>query len=405
MDLSKLTITVKEPDEKFDINFPATEFATPFIIDQIRWFSEKSDIQKMVDFMRENPLKTFEGRLNAAVYCATTASGVGMDLLNHSDQMIRSLYQFHLWYTLKRIFRLTGAVGPSDPGYAAITDKRAYESPWNNDSNWKPQMANGGGELSKWEDLLITRFRVPRNKWAYRFLDPNGPQGFIRTKYGWDNANERWDNHLDKVVSDFKPNKNRWMDYIPKTSPKLLTDVGLAAVGESIMVYVYCVINSQTSGIGITGHSSGAQTAQRRFINLAKTMINRGSGTDGSVTDLVSEFQNSLAKTNRSIDFSLGEGLYLIPSDMRLSDKKIAGLNNMIMRASAGAMGKVIVTPTVHKVLPTVHKVLPTVPTTPTVIPTVPTTVPIGPTIKVGTDIWIATGIIGIGIGIYIWQR
>ena len=42
-------------------------------------------------------------QLNFAVFCASSACGVSVELLNAKKPMIRSIYRFHVYYRIRRI--------------------------------------------------------------------------------------------------------------------------------------------------------------------------------------------------------------------------------------------------------------------------------------------------------------
>ena len=54
----------------------------------------------------------YQNQLNFAVYCATTACGVGLDSLNDSNDFVRSVFRFHLYFTTRKILNAIRAPLP-----------------------------------------------------------------------------------------------------------------------------------------------------------------------------------------------------------------------------------------------------------------------------------------------------
>ena len=52
------------------------------------------------------PMRLWQTQLNFAVFCASSACGVSSAHLNYTKHpMIRSVYRFHVYYHVKRIFK------------------------------------------------------------------------------------------------------------------------------------------------------------------------------------------------------------------------------------------------------------------------------------------------------------
>ena len=93
------------------------------------------------------------------------------------------------------------------------------------------------------------------------------------------------------------------------------TDVGLLRISESVRAYAYLILSSQASArSGIVGNTANALTAQSAFLNNFEDIVNRKV----DVREDIKHYQNTLNYTSSKVDYSVGEHLYMLPSDMTL---------------------------------------------------------------------------------------
>ena len=64
----------------------------------------------------KTPMQLWQTQLNYAVFCASSACGVSSAHLNYTKHpMIRSVYQFHVYYHVRRVLKkITGASATRD---------------------------------------------------------------------------------------------------------------------------------------------------------------------------------------------------------------------------------------------------------------------------------------------------
>ena len=110
------------------------------------------------------------------------------------------------------------------------------------------------------------------------------------------------------------------------------------------------MLNSQSATrSSIIGKNSNALTAQREFIDNFENIINRRIDIQEDIT----HYQNTLNYASSNVDYSVGENIYMLPSDMNLKLKSgITGYNNKILISSKLNLGvnkKVNVTQKLHK--------------------------------------------------------
>ena len=107
------------------------------------------------------------------------------------------------------------------------------------------------------------------------------------------------------------------------------TDVGLLRISESVRAYAYLILGSQASArSGIAGNTARALTAQSAFFNNFEDMVNRKV----DVREDINHFQNTLSYASSKVDYSVGEHLYMLASDMTLKIRLgTVGYNNKIL--------------------------------------------------------------------------
>ena len=100
------------------------------------------------------------------------------------------------------------------------------------------------------------------------------------------------------------------------------TDVGLLRISESVRAYAYLILSSQASArSSIVGNTASSLTAQSAFLNNFENVVNRR-------VDIREDISYTLGK----VDYSVGENLFMLPSDMELRIKTgTVGYNNKIL--------------------------------------------------------------------------
>ena len=107
------------------------------------------------------------------------------------------------------------------------------------------------------------------------------------------------------------------------------TDVGLYKISESIRAYAYLILRSQASArSGIVGNTASALTAQSAFLNNFENTVNRRVG----IREDIKHYQDTLSYASSKVDYNMGRGIYMLPSDMNLKIKTFTvGYNNKIL--------------------------------------------------------------------------
>ena len=107
------------------------------------------------------------------------------------------------------------------------------------------------------------------------------------------------------------------------------TDVGLLKISESARAYAYLILSSQASArSGIVGKTASALTAQSAFLNNFEDIVNRTA----DIREDIKHYQDTLSYASSKVDYSVGEHLYMLPSDMNLKIRSgTVGYNNKIL--------------------------------------------------------------------------
>ena len=93
------------------------------------------------------------------------------------------------------------------------------------------------------------------------------------------------------------------------------TDVGLLSISESVRAYAYLILSSQASARStIVGNSASALTAQSAFLNNFEDIVNLRV----NIQEDIKRYQDTLSYASSKVDYSIGESIYMIPSDMNL---------------------------------------------------------------------------------------
>ena len=111
------------------------------------------------------------------------------------------------------------------------------------------------------------------------------------------------------------------------------TDIGLLRISESVRACAFLILSSQASArSSIVGNTASALTAQSAFLNNFEDIVNRKV----DVREDIKRYQDTLSYASSKVDYSVGEHLYMLPSDMNLKiSLGTVGYNNKILVCDA----------------------------------------------------------------------
>ena len=107
-------------------------------------------------------------------------------------------------------------------------------------------------------------------------------------------------------------NFTRWV----MTQSKGFTRKGIEKSSRSMRAYVYLVLTSQVQArSSMVGNSAASVDAQQVFKSTFKTLINE----DYSIAIDIERYEGVLEHALSKLDFSVGTGIYMLPSDLNLN--------------------------------------------------------------------------------------
>ena len=206
--------------------------------------------------------------------------------------MVRSLYRFHAYYHIRRILRRMKTPLPSEDGFDKYNNAFSLE-----------QVKKIGDEYGCSTKNL----------------------GIYKNKYYFDRSG------VGSQMTYAHNNWSRWM----MNSSHGFTKYGIEKISESARAYSYLILTSQASARhDILGDTAPALVAQRIFYDNLKDVIDKAV----SLKNDIERYQRSLKYARSTLDYSIGKGLYMIPSDMLLKplNQVIEGYNDMIVINTSG---------------------------------------------------------------------
>ena len=210
------------------------------------------------------------------MFCATSALGISWQHINHPNLLVRAVYRFHVYFHVRLILHDLGIALPHESGFSKVKNayiKSAYYS-------------------------------------ACDDYDVDADETWIHGDWFYTTN----DGILGHEVKATKRSKG-------------FTKKGIEKISRSIRAYVYLVLTSQAQArSSIVGNSAPAVDAQQVFKSTFKALINE----DYSIAIDIERYQGVLEHALSKVDFSVGIGIYMLPSNLNLNIGKTKGYNNKI---------------------------------------------------------------------------
>ena len=105
--------------------------------------------------------------------------------------------------------------------------------------------------------------------------------------------------------------------------------MSLYKISESVRAYAYLILSSQASARSrIVDNTVSALTAQSAFLNNFENVMNHRV----DIREDIKRYQDTLSYTSSKVDYSVGQNIYMLPSDMNLKIRLgTVGYNNKIL--------------------------------------------------------------------------
>lgn len=242
----------------------------------------------------ERPFRLWQVQLNFAVWCAGAACGIGhKHFRDKKHPMLRSFYLFHFYYHVRRILRRLLYKLPGDSNFDKINN----------------------GYSSRTFNNTCEEYGVSK--------DPHKYKG----EYIFASHQEEGKDIKRPGFSEYDNNSMmRWI--LKKTNG--FTKVGLLKISESVRAYVYLVITSQTSvELSLVKSTPKNQIIEHAFKTKFEEMI----GKNFSLEEQIKRYQHSIKEAPGKVDYSVGQGLFMMPSNMEVKSnaKKVKHNNEIIV--------------------------------------------------------------------------
>ena len=226
--------------------------------------------------------------VNFAMFAATSALGSSWQHLNHPNLLVRAVYRFHMYFQVLLTLLELGISLPHEDGFSKV--KNDYER-------------------SAYSSACDQYGVNPDETWMYG-------DWFYTTDYivfG----------HDVKATERSPPDDlTRWII----TRSKVFTKNGIEKISKSVMVYVYLVLSSQVKArSNIAGNSAPAVDAQKVFKDTFNDLIR------GDLSIDTKKYQRVLQHAFSKVDYSVGVGIYMLPSNLNLNIGKKERYNNKIL--------------------------------------------------------------------------
>ena len=112
------------------------------------------------------------------------------------------------------------------------------------------------------------------------------------------------------------------------TQSKGFSRKGIEQISRSVRAYIYLVLTSQAQARSSTvGNSTPEVDAQNVFNSTFKELINE----EYSIGIDIERYQGALEHALSKVDFLIGIGVYMLPSNLNLKIGKTKGCNNKIL--------------------------------------------------------------------------
>ena len=273
-------------------------------------------------------MKYWPQQLNFAVFCATQGCGISREIFDSGLSLtpqIRAFYQFHVYFTVRRVlFQLGGIQSisalPGDPTFNPLNNH--YET-----ASYKRICAEFGVDPSS--DF---RFTAGKNRGLGRV---NGEMQLDFKYPGWMKFADEGGKaikgdrisyiHPDPVAS----NQHDW--FAPKTSAGL-AQVGLSRINQSIEAFVYCILGTQVNvRSSILGEGGRAKKTQTEFLTLIEDAIRQPD-----LAKSVQRYQLRVDEAKVRLNLVVCPGAWLMPARMIINTESAVGYNNKLKQAVPG---------------------------------------------------------------------
>ena len=239
----------------------------------------------------------YRSQVNFSLFASTTALGISYLHITKGDNLIKSIYRFHIYYHMRRILFNLDCPIPSDPEFSKYNNRYTKNS---------------------------------YNKISYDY-GVSSDDIFIRGDWYYSNQGNFLDNGMKEITNSVKNNYCRYMLYYSNGLNNL------TKISESIRTYTYLMITSQVA-------SKTSLDFPQVFKENFENVINRSVNTEEDIQ----RYQNVLKYSSSKVDYNVAVGAFMCPSDMKISTTNWSNLLNK----KSTKIGKVVPVESKNKLKP-----------------------------------------------------
>ena len=280
-------------------------------------------------------MKYWPQQLNFAVFCATQGCGISREIFDSGLSLIpqiRAFYQFHVYFTIRRILFQMGGIQnisalPGDTTFSQFNnhyDVASYKricaefgiDP-SSDFRFTTGKNHGLGDVYigvSWRGTMKTGAEYPGG--FYKFADEGG-----KAKDGNLLAFIEPDGAASSQYDRFAPNKSSG-----------LTQAGLVRINQSIEAFIYCILGAQVNvRSSIIGAGGRAKETQTEFLTLMEEAIRQPD-----LAKSVQRYQLAVDQAMARLNLAVCPGVWLMPARMVINTESMMGYDNKLKQAVPG---------------------------------------------------------------------
>ena len=162
---------------------------------------------------------------------------------------------------------------------------------------------------------------------GYKSVTMWGSTTYGTRSLGVGNFGSNWITHVNFIAQSIDDGWTRFM--LEKSDG--FTRAGIENINDSIRTYIYCLLGAQVQArTSIIVQSGTIPDAQKQFIKNFEDAINANL----SIPNSLERYQNAINNSHSKLDFAIGSGLYMIPSDLVMKIGNLNNCNNNILIAT-----------------------------------------------------------------------
>ena len=289
------------------------------------------------------------------IICSFGCGVSKLDHLKHKDPMIRSVFRFHAYYQIRRILNEMRCPLKSDQSFNEmnnIFNMNAFEricnefeiSSYSADFRQKLDPSKGMGAIRYYTiHTIYSRHHMRMKKEKVLEIggdyDPSRGDFTVEipsstsSKFGSRPSHVYKLEYIEQTFSKQQSTEGSPFDAIGSfvlDKSNGFTQAGVPRINDSIRTYVWAILGAQSQARSSILRTGKAFDARKQFLANVEDVIN----SEVDLPSSIERYQLTLQYARSKVDYVVGIGLYMMPSDMDLYIVTINGYNNLITIAN-----------------------------------------------------------------------